>query len=230
MCSLMHAPYLREKAHQMRIERNFTIDELAERLALPRTTIYSWVRDLPIPYMSPRRADHLPHLRKGNERMQARYRRLREEAYAQGRAEFRELVAQPTFRDFVALYIAEGSKRNRNAVAICNSDAAVLAVSLAWMQRFTRARFDYSIQYHADQNLDEPRLYWADRLGIEPERIACQRKSNSNQLKKRTWRSPYGVLTIRVNDTSLRARLEGWMDCLREAWLDSAFPGRSAAW
>ena len=32
----------------MRIERRLTIDELAERLALPRTTIYYWVRDLPI--------------------------------------------------------------------------------------------------------------------------------------------------------------------------------------
>ncbi len=33
----------------MRIERQFTIDELAERLALSRSTIYYWVRDLPIP-------------------------------------------------------------------------------------------------------------------------------------------------------------------------------------
>ncbi len=33
----------------MRIERKLTIDELAERLALSRSTIYYWVRDLPIP-------------------------------------------------------------------------------------------------------------------------------------------------------------------------------------
>jgi predicted transcriptional regulator len=31
----------------MRIERQLTIDELAERLALSRSTIYYWVRDLP---------------------------------------------------------------------------------------------------------------------------------------------------------------------------------------
>jgi hypothetical protein len=45
------------------------------------------------------------------------------------------------------------------------------------------------------------------------------RKSNSNQMKKRTWRSRYGVLTVVCHDTLLRARLEAWMDCLREAWL-----------
>jgi excisionase family DNA binding protein len=33
----------------MRIERKLTIDELAERLGLSRSTVYYWVRDLPIP-------------------------------------------------------------------------------------------------------------------------------------------------------------------------------------
>ena len=32
--------YIREKARQMRTQRNFSIDEIAERLALPRTTIF----------------------------------------------------------------------------------------------------------------------------------------------------------------------------------------------
>jgi excisionase family DNA binding protein len=33
----------------MRIERKLTIDQLAEQLALSRSTVYFWVRDLPIP-------------------------------------------------------------------------------------------------------------------------------------------------------------------------------------
>jgi hypothetical protein len=49
MFVIAHAAYLREKARSMRIERQFTIDELAERLALSRSTVYYWVRDLPIP-------------------------------------------------------------------------------------------------------------------------------------------------------------------------------------
>lgn len=35
----MHAPYLREKARSMRVERNLTIDQIAERLALSRSSI-----------------------------------------------------------------------------------------------------------------------------------------------------------------------------------------------
>ena len=217
----MHAPYLREKARQMRVEKKLTIDQLAERLALPRTTIYYWVRDLPIPYMSPGRQAVLPRLRKGNLKMKEKYRRLRDEAYAQGRAEFSELAVDPTFRDFVALYLAEGSKRNRNTITICNSDAAVLAVALSWLERLTGATFSYWLQYHADQNVEELQAYWAAQLRIEPDFVQVMRKSNSNQLRKRTWRSRYGVLAVTCHDTLLRARLEAWMDCLREAWLDS---------
>ncbi|HLM85236.1 MAG TPA: helix-turn-helix domain-containing protein [Solirubrobacteraceae bacterium] len=46
---MAHPTYLREKARSMRIERRLTIDELAERLGLSRSTVHYWVRDLPIP-------------------------------------------------------------------------------------------------------------------------------------------------------------------------------------
>jgi hypothetical protein len=48
MAPRTYPPYLREKARTLRRERKLTLDELAECLALPRTTIYYWVRDLPI--------------------------------------------------------------------------------------------------------------------------------------------------------------------------------------
>ncbi len=95
----------------MRVERRMTLDDIAERLALPKTTVWYWICDLPAP---PRRANAGQRL--GNEAMQRKYRLLREEAYARGRAEFVELCAEPTFRDFVCLYIAEGYKRSRTSV------------------------------------------------------------------------------------------------------------------
>lgn len=60
---------------------------------------------------------------------------------------------------------------------------------------------------------------------FDPASISLQRKSNSNQLRKRTWRSVYGVLTVRGNDTYLHARLQGWMECQRKEWLDSVAAG-----
>ena len=62
------------------------------------------------------------------------------------------------------------------------------------------------------------RSFWAGSLGIDGSVIRFQRKSNSNQLTGRTWRSEHGVLAVNVNDTLLRARMSAWMDSLREAW------------
>jgi hypothetical protein len=215
---MAYPAYLREKARSMRIERQLTIDELAAQLALSRTTIYYWVRDLPISRAGRANAGQ----RRGNRAMQRKYRLLREAAYQEGLDSFSELAIEPSFRDFVCMYIAEGYKRNRNSAAICNSDEAILQLALAWIRRLTAKPPSFSIQYHADQDLAELRAFWSEALGICPNAIRFQRKSNSGQLKGRQWRCRNGVLNVRVYDTMFRARLEAWMDCLRNEWAEKS--------
>jgi hypothetical protein len=223
---MAHPAYIREKARSLRTEKHLSIDEIAARLALPKTTIYYWVKDLPLG--RPRRAN--PGQRRGSRSMQNGYALRRAAAYMCGRIEFAELIKDPTFRDFVCLYIAEGYKRNRNRVSVANSDPAVVAVCTRWVRRFARNPVRFSIQYHADQDLRVITKFWARRLSVSPDEIRLQRKSNSGQLAGRTWRSRYGVLTVTAEDTQLRARLQGWIDCLQEQWLHSPDTGRSSVW
>jgi AcrR family transcriptional regulator len=211
--------YLRERARQLRTTKRLSLDEIAERLALPKTTVYYWIRDLPLG----RARNWSKGQRKGNRAMRAKYRRLREEAYARGLAEYDELIELPTFRDFVVLYIAEGYKRDRNRVAIVNSDERVIAMAAGWLRTLTDNRLHYSVQYHADQSLRAIRQFWSSVLGIDDSVITLLRKSNSGQLNGRRWRCKHGVMSIRVDDTYLRARLQAWIDRIREDWrLDSA--------
>lgn len=172
MCSMTHPAYIREKARSLRVEKHLSIDEITKRLALPKTTIYYWVRDLPLGRA--RRAN--PGQRKGNRALRTKYRLRREAAYDQGRAEFDELAADPLFRDFVCLYIAEGYKRSRNAVSICNSDPRIVVLGAHWIGRFARNPMRYSVQYHADQHGDRLRAFWSARLGIDPTDIRLQPK------------------------------------------------------
>jgi transcriptional regulator with XRE-family HTH domain len=208
--------YVREKARELRREKHLSIDEIAERLAISRTTIYYWVGEIPL---GRRRRDN-PH--PGARKMLAKHRRAREEAYELGHWEFDRLTAHPTFRDFVALYIAEGYKRNRNTVSICNSDAAVMQIGTLWIARFSRRKLTFSVQFHADQDLTELTRYWGDQLHIPPGAIRLQRKANSGALGSRIWRSRYGVIAVRATDTIFRARLQGWMDRLQEGWVFEA--------
>jgi hypothetical protein len=131
------------------------------------------------------------------------------------------LAAVSTFTDFVSLYIAEGYKRQRNTVALANSDPGVIALAAWWIRSYSRNPVRFCLQYHADQNVDRLRRFWGEVVGVDPGEVGLQRKSNSNQLRARTWRSPHGVLTVRAFDTLFRARLQAWMDCLQETWLHS---------
>jgi len=46
-----HSAYIRicDKARSLLRDEQLTIDELTDRLAVSRSTIYSWVGDMPIP-------------------------------------------------------------------------------------------------------------------------------------------------------------------------------------
>lgn len=225
---MAYPPYIREKARQMRVERAMSLDEIAERLALPKTTVWYWIKDLPL--NRPRRAS--PGQQKGNRAMQGRWRQLREEAYAEGRGRFPELLEVETFRDFVCLYMAEGYKRSRNAVALANSDPAIIELANAWIRREARRKVWAQVQFHADQDPAELQRFWGEVLGMCPEGVRLVPKGNSARLSGRTWRCEHGVLTVGSSDTYFRARLQAWMDCLKESWAYTWAdqPGRSAAW
>jgi transcriptional regulator with XRE-family HTH domain len=222
---MAYPSYIKEKARQLRREKKLTIDELAERLALPRTTIYYWVRDLPIPGSGSGGGFSNAARRKGNRAMKAKYRELREVAYDEGTTFFLHLDRQEGFREFVILFITEGHKRSRHAVSIANSDPAVVCHAAQWMRILSNKPLIYSIQYHADQDLGKLREFWASQLGAAPDEIRFQRKSNSGRLASRTWRSEFGVLTVTVYDTYFREEMQAWVDWVRNAWLDSTSVG-----
>src|SRR5436190_3650848 len=118
---MAHPAYLRDKARELRIKRKLSLLEIAERLALPKTTIFYWIRDLPDPEIKHRDTPARSRARiEQSRRMKAEYRRRREEAYQQGWDEYPRLVLFPTFTDFVCMYIGEGYKRSRNCVSLAN--------------------------------------------------------------------------------------------------------------
>jgi AcrR family transcriptional regulator len=224
---MTYPEYIREKARKMRSEQRMTLDDIAERLAVPKTTVWYWIDDLPLgapgrALQTPaRRAARLRAARANSERAAL----VRKDAYVRGEVEYRQLVEEPTFRDFVCLYIGEGYRRNRNVVALGNSNPAVVRLAHRWIRRFAANPVTFGLQYHADQDPDYLVRFWAFGLGVDETLIKSQRKSNSGQLRGRNWRSKWGVLTVRTCDTQFRSRLEAWMRCVFEEWLDSADPG-----
>jgi hypothetical protein len=211
---MAYPPYLRARARELRTEKHLSLDEIAERLALPKTTVYYWIKDLPLG----RERRWSPGQRKGNEAMREKWRLKREAAYAEGLEEYDSLLQLPTFRDFVALYIAEGYKRSRNEVSLCNSDPGIVALAAGWMRLLSLKSLRVHVQHHADQEPAELQAFWSELLGLATVDIRCFRKSNSGQLRMRIWRCAHGVATVAVYDTLLRARLQAWIDSIHGEW------------
>ena len=223
---MAYPTYLRDKARELRIKRKLSLLEIAERLALPKTTVFYWIRDLPDPEIKYRDSPARARARaKAARRNVAKHKALRDAAYRLGWDEYPRLSIEPTFIDFVCMYIGEGYKRDRNVVSLANSDPRVIRLADYWIRRFSRNPVTYWFHYHADQDPEYLVRFWSFGLGVDPETIGYQRKSNSGQLSGRTWRSKHGVFTVRANDTNLRARLQAWMDLTQDRWVDSIHLG-----
>ncbi len=206
--------HLRKKAIVLRSERAMTLDEIVDCLSLPKTTVYSWIKDIPIPQTEKQTAAQ----RQKAQKVREKYAALRDAAYQQGWNEAPTLLQDLSFRDFVVLYMAEGFKRNRNSVAFCNSNAEMICLAHRWIVKLTCNKIDYQLQCHVDHDEAELQAYWGKLLSVTPSDIKVIRKSNSGKLSGRQFRSVYGVFTVRTGDTYLRTRLEAWMNYVKAQW------------
>ena len=206
--------HLRIKAIALRTDKGLTLDEIVECLSLPKSTVYYWIKDVPIP-RTDRQSDAQ---RKGTQAMQAKFAALRDAAYQQGWNEAPALLEDLSFRDFVVLYMAEGYKRSRNMISFVNSDAQMISLAYRWINELADRKLEFLLQCHVDHDETALKAYWAALLDIEPDGIKTIRKSNSGALSGRQLRSKYGVFTIRTSDTYLRARLQAWMDYVKLQW------------
>ena len=203
--------HLREKALEWRKD-GMAIGEICERLSLGKSTVYYWIKDIPI-----ERTEKQTEAQKaGTKGMQRKYAAIREAAYSEAAKDASKRLDDPSFRDFVMLYLTEGYRRTRNCVSVANSNLCLMRLAVKWMRVLSEKEIHYAIQYHVDQDLDELKAYWAEGLGIDAGGIRFQRKSNSGKMDKRKWRSEYGVLTVRVGDTVLRSKIQAWMDKLQD--------------
>ncbi len=148
--------------------------------------------------------------------MQAEYRKLRNAAHADERAEFERLSRDPTFRQFLALCMSERSTSDIGPVEIRSADPDAVALAAHWLRRLSNGRIDYRLQFDEGQDVVEMVRFWCERLGVGHERIRLQRWFRGRPLPPRVRNAEHGVMTIRSRSADLRIRLHGWIQRIRE--------------
>jgi hypothetical protein len=208
-------------ARSLRVEQQLTVDQLAARLSLPRSTIYYWVRDLPLREgVSERPNDSIVVARsRAGTASRTMARAHSEAAYEEGLATFEELSAQPTFRDFICIYLVQGEQRDRTRVALSNSDPAVMRLVSRWLRRLTDKAPFLLLRCGPDQSPKELRRFWGETTNTAPRSIRACGSCEDLPGQESVAGHAHGLLTIGVDDALLRARLQGWMRRARESWL-----------
>lgn len=204
--------HIKEKAIQLRQDGN-SLDKISEMLNTSRTTVYYWIKDIKAKINK-----QPPNAKLASEAMQKKYKLLRESAYAEGIEIYKLRKDDKLFRDFIVIYLTEGTRKTKHSPNISNSNSSILKLSKYIAEQFTTKQIDVTVQYYEDHNTDKLRQYWAEQLNVLPESIRMLPKSNAGKLSGRKWNSPYGVTNIRWHDTYLRCKIQAWMDKLQEEW------------
>lgn len=209
--------HLHEKAILLR-QKGKSLGEICQQLSLSKGTVYYWIKHLKLSF--PTTHKKRACARAAGMVNKKKHATLRQDAYQEGEKEYSLLMAQPTFRDFVVLYLTEGYRRTRHTVSICNSNPQIIKLAYHWINLLKNPDrpITFPLQCHVDNDEDDIKLFWSNTLGICSSDIKVSRKSNSGAFSGRQWRSVNGVLTVRVCDTYFRARLEAWMTLLQQEW------------
>lgn len=212
----------RKQARNLR-RRGWSMNEIASKLDVAKSTVSYWVRDVNI---TPSQKQHLSQ--KGHTRSLIEKRRStrlhredKKRALAKNRArkEVPPLTKQDLFLIGSALYWAEGRKTNRGIVSISNGDPRLIQISMRFFSQICEVpkhRFRGHIHIHPHLDPEKAKRYWAKMSGIpEHQFYKTYNKPNiSSKNKKDTL--PYGTLSIIVCDTQLFLRIQGWIEGMIE--------------
>lgn len=214
---------MRAKATVLR-KQGLTYQEILKQLPVAKSSLSLWLRNSPLTdtekHVLRKRAD--ANISIGRIRAAASHRQnkiskdkmLLEEA----QISFDKNKSNSLFHTGVALYWAEGAKRN-DMFHFMNSDDAMVLVMLRWLETFTeysRADVGYRLYLHHPFVHDNWEVWWQNRLNATPSQFKKTIiKPTSLGVKKRP--NYRGCLRVEVpRSADLLTTMKFWMNMLVE--------------
>lgn len=201
----------REKARSLR-NNHKSLNEICETLKLNKSTVFGWIKDIEVEIEK----KSLPGPTAAGIKTRNMWAERRQQYYNQGLEEYKYLVKNKKFRDFIILYICEGYKRCRNAVNITNSDPIIIKVAYDIMKTLTNKKARFGVQVHLDNDFHEVKIFWSKLLDINKDEIKVYPRKIS--MTSRNGRLQYGIFQVLYNDTQFRSRIQAWIDCVKKEW------------
>ncbi len=217
---------LRQQAVELR-KRGWSVNDLAVKLGVAKSTAYSWVKHLPLDPDAERAREKKAH---SDLMLAARwdeFRADRDRRQADVWAGVADEVGEITDRDVLLggalAYMCEGSKskpwRRHDRLIFINNDPRLHRLFLRFLRAHGREgdSLRYRVQIHESSDAEIAGDWWAERLGVPRELFQRPTIKRHNPLTKRanTGADYHGCLVISVpKSRELYWRVEGVMEAL----------------
>lgn len=216
-----------------RVERNkavalrstgMSIREIAKDLDVAKASVSVWVREIKLTNKQKQKITA-----KGVSVEVVERRRTTRLLRTEKRRDFvmqsaANMLGKLTKRDLwiagTALYWGEGSKTNKGAARVANSDPAVIALMMRYFRvvcGVSEAKFRGHVHTFSHLNADRAEQYWSEVSGIPRSQFYKTYVKSSVASKNKKDSLPYGTFDIYVNDTKLFLTIMGWIKKLSSA-------------
>jgi len=168
-------PLVLQKAMVIRLRKaGYTYREILAKVPVSKSSVSLWLQEMPLTdaeksILKHRRDDGIS---RGRIRAAAALHKLREERDSallkDAREEYHKYRDDTLFHIGISLYWAEGSKRS-NSFCFVNSDADMILLMLAWMNKFLGVRKEdvrARLYIHKPYANEDCESYWSKATGI----------------------------------------------------------------
>lgn len=160
--------------------------------------------------------------KKGNQRNYEICKEKRQASYDFAKERAKIDLKDQLLRDFINMYIGEGSKRDRNKIYIVNSDPKIILLSLVIMKKYflkESKHISLGIRYYKENNNEKELLkYWQQLLNNDKSIIIRTYLQPTVKALGHNNSNKFGLVFAYINDTYAKQRLDAYMDYLKEEW------------
>lgn len=168
-------PKVRERDQVIALrKKGYSYREILKEVPVSKSSISLWLKDSPLTdvekkILSSRRNADISRWRlRAAASRRVKWEKVNQELYQVSKEEFDRYVGSPFFQLGLALYWAEGAKRN-TSFAFTNSDVEMVRIMIRWMETFLGVSKEdmhprlYLHKPYAHENCEE---YWAKFTGL----------------------------------------------------------------
>lgn len=212
---------LKLKAVSLR-KQGKSYQEINRLLKIPKSTLSTWLKDIPLSEkvknqnVSKAKIIWAKNITAFNKQRSKKYQKDTQLLIKNFARQVPKISDRNLYFIGLALFWAEGGKREKWNVKFVNSDQFVVKGIMQFFRKICRVADEkFTLRIHLYPNITEKdaRQFWSQvtKLPLTQFRKSQYQISKSSKHRRPSNRLPYGTLHITIGDASLNKKLKGWL-------------------